>query len=130
MKYYRIFICVLLCAVITVNVFADTRNSYIFDYKDEKITVTFESLLSEESCKEISDRLVYGRGDDEISTLSFCWLFGHNLTSSTSIVITHELNTTSPRCLKEVYNVTTCSKCDYMEKELISSYFIQCHPET
>lgn len=130
MKYFRIFICVLLFAVLAVNIVAEANNSYTFDYKEENITVTFESQLSEESCKEISDFLVYGNKDARISTLSFCWLFGHNLTTSNVIVIKHEVNPISPRCLRETHEVKTCSKCDYMEDEIISSVYISCHPET
>ena len=129
MKFLRIFMCALLCVVMAVNICAETSNSYFFDYQKENITISFESALDEKSCKAISDHLVYGESDNEISKISFCWLFGHNLSTSSVVVIRHEVKPISPRCLRELHIVTTCSKCDYMEDEIVSSVYISCHPE-
>ena len=129
MKYFRVFVCILLCAVLALNICAETCTTYTFDYHDENITVNVESSLDEKGCKKIADYVVYGKDDAEIKTISFCWLFGHDLSTSTVTVIKHKVSPTSPRCLEEIHEVTICSKCDYMEDKIISSVYIPCHPE-
>ena len=119
----------LLCMVMAVNICAETSSAYIFEYQNENMTICFESALDEKTCKAISDHLAYGVSDNEISRISFCWLFGHDLTVSPVTVIKHKVKPYAPRCLKEEHDVTTCSKCDYMEDEIISSVYIPCHPE-
>ena len=128
MKFLRIFICALLCVIMAVSVCAETCTTYTFDYYDENITVNVESSLDETDCKKIADYVVYGKDDAEINTISFCWLFGHDLSTSSVIVIRHKVSPTSPRCLEEKHRVTTCSKCDYMKDEIASSHYIPCHP--
>ncbi|MBQ7348158.1 MAG: hypothetical protein IJW55_09380 [Clostridia bacterium] len=57
-----------------------------------------------------------------------CTLFGHKYTLETVQVITHNVYGEEPKCLKEVYNVSTCSRCDYIEEELLSTVRISCCP--
>lgn len=129
MKYFRLLVCTLLGAVLAVNICAETSGSYIFNYEDKNITVSFDSSLDEKTCNEISDRLIYGSSEAKPSAISFCWLFGHDLTTSTVTEIKHKAKPKSPRCLQERHAITTCSKCDYMEDEIVSSVYIACHPE-
>ena len=79
-----------------------------------------------EQYEKIADRLVYG---DEYLTnrISWCWLLGHDIESNMVSVTTHNVRSVSPRCLMKVYNVETCSKCDYYKEELISSTYVVCH---
>ena len=55
-----------------------------------------------------------------------CTLFGHKIESSVVTAVTHKAKATDPRCLEETFNVETCSRCDYTNKTLISSYYISC----
>ena len=111
-----------------MNICAETKSIYIFDYEKEQITVKIESSLSEENCKKMTERIVCGKDGKETSTISFCWLFGHDLSSSSVAVIKHKVRSTLPRCIKEYHLVTICSKCDYMEDRIISLNYIDCHP--
>ena len=58
-----------------------------------------------------------------------CTLFGHKNTSETVISVTHKYNVESPRCLQEVFAVTSCSRCGESSVERLSFSFISCCPE-
>lgn len=55
-----------------------------------------------------------------------CTLFGHKTESSVVTAVTHKAKATSPRCLRETYEVETCSRCDYVKSTLIGSEYIVC----
>ena len=119
---------VLVCIMMLVTVSGSDSGTLVIEYTDDDITVVFENAAgnNEEFYKRIADRLVYG---DEYSTskLSWCWLFGHNIQTNTVNVTTHNVRSVSPKCLRNTYNVETCSKCDYYNEELIASAYIVCH---
>lgn len=65
--------------------------------------------------------------DDGVETCGvLCTLFGHKLETSTPSTITHNARTTAPRCLRRVYSVESCTRCDYSSKTLKSSTYISC----
>ena len=122
---------VIICLIVTMNiVFADSSREIRMEYEDKDITVIFDGSSSDDElvCKKIADRLVYGDSDNEIEPMSLCWLFGHDITTSSVTVITHKVAKYSPRCLEELYHVQTCSKCDYYKEECLSAVYIVCHP--
>lgn len=96
---------------------------------DAEYTVEFENTnLSEEQREAIAHNLVFGE-DDTVQTYGLmCTLFGHNTEENKVSVITHKVKTTSPRCKRETYNVTICTRCDYQEQELTSTSYIVCCP--
>lgn len=55
-----------------------------------------------------------------------CTLFGHDLESGTTYTITHKVNSTSPRCLREYYSYEICNRCDYESYILKNSQYIVC----
>ena len=57
-----------------------------------------------------------------------CTLFGHNYTVTTSTTVTHNVYTTSPKCVMNTYETKTCTRCGHTEKTLLSSTRIStCH---
>ncbi len=132
MKKIRFAICAVLCIIMTASVIsADESHQLTIDYEDENKTVIFDSVQSgeEEKYRRIADYLVYGPDEYAASPASLCWLFGHDLTTTTSEVVTHKAKSLAPRCLKEKHRIETCSKCDYVNDEVTSSSYIYCHPE-
>ena len=71
----------------------------------------------ETDCDDCEDTATYGL---------MCTLFGHKLETSTAYTITHKASATDPRCLKNLYSVAACTRCDYTTKELISTEYISC----
>lgn len=72
----------------------------------------------------------YANGGEEtegVATYGLtCTLFGHKLETTRVSKTTHEVRSTSPRCLKKIYDYSTCTRCDYEESVLISSAYIVC----
>ena len=55
-----------------------------------------------------------------------CTLFGHKTTTESVIVVEHCVQAAQPRCVKHYEYLTTCSRCDYTEVEIVSSEYIYC----
>lgn len=129
MKKIKFIIIPLLCMMLSVNIMAHTAGGGVYEFADEDKVVTFEDdcTLTEDEQQAVAERLVYGSAEDSgIQTYSWCWLTGHNLSYNTVAVITHKARATQPRCLEERYNVATCSNCDYMEEDLLTTVYIIC----
>jgi hypothetical protein len=112
-------------------------HSMVFYYPGKEIIVENSDGLDYETMQFIADSIAYA-GFPQLVNPShaalpaniLCTLFGHNLTTSTVIEVTHNVYTTSPKCVQKTYDVTTCtrSSCDYFEKVLVSSKRISsCH---
>ncbi len=128
MKKIKFIIVPLLCMILSVNIIAHTAGG-VYEFEDENKIVTFEDdcTLTANEQQAVAERLVYGSPEDSgIHTYSWCWLTGHDLSHNMVGVITHKVRTAQPRCLKETYDVATCSKCDYMEEDLLTTVYIIC----
>lgn len=55
----------------------------------------------------------------------FC-LFGHNLTTERTPVTHHRYYPTVPRCLREYYDISACSRCDYVSSSFVTSEKVFC----
>lgn len=98
--------------------------------KETEYTVEFENTnLSEEERQAIAYNLVFGKEDAAQTYGIMCSLFGHKTEQNTVAVITHKFKAIAPRCQRQSYLVTTCTRCDYQEQELSSTIFIYCCPE-
>ena len=131
-KMKRNIIISIVCLMILSTVFITAAHSSEFYYEDEDITITFESDtdLSYEQKQAIADKIVYGSyNDDQISTYSWCWLVGHDTVLNAVAAIQHKVEETTPRCIKRVYEVESCTACDYIKEDLISTTYIDCCPE-
>lgn len=66
---------------------------------------------------------------EQSSTYGFsCWLLGHKYEYDTVSTITHCVNSTDPRCLKEFFEIGLCSRCGDTTTELIGQQYISCCP--
>ena len=84
--------------------------------------------ISEETKARILEYYsVENPADDGVATCGVtCTLFGHKLESSTVTTVSHKVRTTSPRCLKKVYDYEACTRCDFETSSLTSSFYIVC----
>lgn len=76
--------------------------------------------------------LAFMRGEEETDPIQdrniICTLFGHNYTTTASTSVTHNVYTTSPKCVRNTYETKTCTRCGHTETELIESVRIStCH---
>lgn len=95
-------------------------------YNCENITIEFHNEVS----NEVQERIVaHFHGEDEniVSPRGLtCTLFGHKLETGTTSVVTHNVRTSAPRCLRETYDYEICSRCDYSEYTFLYSEYIYC----
>lgn len=133
MKKLKIMLAIVLCMVFSIPFSANTMVESVFYYQEEDITVVFdsESILSSEQKQFVADKIVSGESivAEGISTYSLCWLTGHDIISEAVFAVEHKVRLDSPRCNKKTYNVESCTKCDYMEYELVSEIYHVCCPE-
>lgn len=101
--------------------FADSN-----DFSEAEITFEFYNEVSEATKKKIishftgdSKTIIEERGIT-------CTLFGHDIETGSTAVVTHKVKTTAPRCLRETYSYEICSRCDYEEYTFLYSEYIYC----
>lgn len=99
----------------------------------ENIVVTYGEtnfIFANDTPVEIQERFIayyFGEEDDGAEAYGLtCTLFGHKLETTTVTTVTHKVRTTAPRCLKELHQVETCSRCDYTNDTVINSVYISC----
>ena len=110
----------LLCAMIIPTSAAETH---------EHIDIYIENENISEETKEKIIAFYSNGGEEKDSTATYgltCTLFGHKLESTLVTKITHEVRTTSPRCLQKKYNYESCTRCDYEASTLVSQMYIAC----
>ncbi len=107
-----------------------SNTTYNYEIDNAYYTVEFsnDNLTTEE--QEIVATQLVGLNDDSLGTYGLgCILFGHDYKYTSASVISHKVRTYSPRCKREIYDVTYCEDCDYTEQTLIGTMYIDCCPE-
>ena len=120
--------------LVVVSVFCVMSiSAYAEDANENTVTVTVNEtvfVFAADTTEDFRNKFIahYFSHEDE-GTAAYgltCTLFGHKIESSVVTTITHKAKATDPRCLRETYNVETCSRCDYTSKTMIGSAYISC----
>lgn len=132
-RILSVFMASVLCAIsatVITSATAEAVDSAINIVSgDVEYTVEFEdTTLTEEQQQAIAESLVNGENCEAHTYGLVCTLFGHDIEESTVSVITHKVKTTSPRCKRQMYQVTICNRCDYQTQELSGTSYIVCCP--
>ena len=97
------------------------------------VTITVnetEFIFDVETTEDFRDKFIanYFNGEDDGATAYglTCTLFGHKIESTTVAAVTHKVLSTAPRCRREIYDVDTCTRCDYTKSTLKTSSYIDC----
>lgn len=128
-KFIAIFLTFILF-VSSLNLFAyaeeSTENNEFNDtFVSDNLTIFFDQNTSEIAKERIIAHFTQKDSTVESKGLT-CSLFGHNLETGVTHTVTHKVNATSPRCLRETFDYEICSRCDYSEYTLIASTYIVC----
>ncbi len=125
------FLLVIMCICMAVTSYALAGNNSVFEYDDLDVTIVFDgtSQLSDDTQQYIADLIAYGDSNEGISTCAACWLVGHNLTAELVAQIEHKADVLAPRCYKTMYEVETCSSCNYVNITELGGTYINCCPE-
>ena len=126
-KFFAIIMVVVsLFSVMSVSAFAEEASEDTITVIVNEIEFVFDADTTEEF-RNKAIAAYFNESDEDVKTYGLmCTLFGHKLESKVITAITHKVRSTSPRCLRERYEVQACSRCDYITKSLISSSYIVC----
>lgn len=114
-----------------VNASGET-DTYTYVVDGEECTVDFTGSSLDDAKRQLVAESILGiREDDGDTTYGLmCNLFGHKKASETRTVYRHQMSVTEPRCAIETWEITTCTRCDYLEQTMITrQYIYNCCPE-
>ena len=97
----------------------------------DNYTIIFNeaSTLTQDEMLRIAQARVNYNPEENSETSTYgvmCNLFGHKTTTETISVIEHCVQEAQPRCLQTYEDLTVCSRCDYVEVDVLSSVHIFC----
>lgn len=116
----------LLCITMPITAYANDFFGNAYEIDNTTIQFASDSVFTEEEQLKIVNKFI--TDESEIAPINImCSIFGHKYTSEIVTTVTHEVRTSSPRCLREKFNVSVCSRCGYTKTEHISSEYINCH---
>ena len=123
----KIIICLValtLISVMSISAFAATGDTYTYEFGNKTVVFNSDTIFEESERVQIAQSLA----DDTTapSTCGILCLFGHDYEAENVATITHCVYDTQPKCLKEIFEVKKCTRCDYTESELLSSAYIVC----
>ncbi len=123
---------ILMVAILTIcSTLGVSANDMVGNqYQIDGITVVFDvdSKFSDQQQEMIANLLVHPENGVALANL-ICNIFGHKNTTEGVTTITHKVSATDPRCLRELFTVTICSRCDESTVERNAAYYIPCCPE-
>lgn len=127
-KIAIVLLTIILSISTTLSISADEMASNT--YQIDNVTVVFDvdSQFSVEQQEMIAQLLVnpeYGVSQANL----ICNIFGHKNTQEGVTTITHKVLAESPRCLQEMFTITTCSRCNESTVERNGMFYITCCPE-
>ena len=123
-----LIICLLVC-MFSISSSATDNGTNIFIYGEKEIIVE-NTELSYEEMKAIADVVAGIESEPQSNARGILCIFGHKIATSEVTEITHNAYTTTPKCIKNIYDVEYCTRdnCDYIEETLITSTRIAtCH---
>ena len=86
-------------------------------------------IFEDDVCREKAELLTAViNGEDVENPRNLLCLFGHNTTTTTVWVVTHNVWTTTPKCRQQMYRIIYCTRsgCNYNTGSIISDGRIPC----
>ena len=123
-----IFMVIFLIICSILNTSADEEIGNVYQFENTTVIFEADSEFSVEQQEIIANFIVnpeYGIAKVNI----ICDIFGHKNTIEGVTTITHKVSAESPRCLQELFTITTCSRCDQTTVERDAYFYISCCPE-
>lgn len=121
-----ILVVVSLFSVMSICAYAEETTESTVTVTVNETDFIFNANTSEDFRGKAIARYFNSDDDGAVAYGLTCTLFGHKLESSVITTITHKVNATDPRCLRETYDTEACTRCDYANAVLIGSEYITC----
>ena len=127
MKIKKLLSLILAISILSCIFLMPTNATGAESYENIEIVIVNQNISEETKAKAIAFYTNDGEEQEGNTTYGLtCTLLGHKLETTVVYKITHEVRTTSPRCLKKTYNYDACTRCDYEKSTLTSSTYIIC----
>ena len=127
MKIKKLLSLILAISILSCIFLMPTNATGAESYENIEIVIVNQNISEETKAKAIAFYTNDGEEQEGNTTYGLtCTLLGHKLETTVVYKITHEVRTTSPRCLKKTYNYDACTSCDYEKSTLTSSTYILC----
>ncbi len=100
------------------------------EYQIGNKTIVFEadSAFTVEEQQAIAELLANPENGVAAANI-LCSVLGHKNTTEFVTAVIHCASATAPRCKQEIYEVTTCSRCDENSVVLVNTIYVSCCPE-
>lgn len=127
----RIITASLIISLLTISLIAADRITDSNKVIQEDITIIYSDTtqLTTLQKEQISSYLVTGEQSKQMQAMGLlCTLLGHNMedTGEGIIKITHRAFATQPRCLKQTYAISSCTRCGELSSKLIGDVVMSC----
>lgn len=127
----RKLIAVVLLSVTLITVFGTgltlsthENEEYIYTYGDKTVSFECNTPFNEEQRQAIANGMF---GIEEVPMIAPLAACSHTYTTGTATSTSHNVYSSSPRCVNYTYSVTICSLCSYISSQtLIISERIGC----
>ena len=121
-----LFVSIILTFALMAHANETATNSFYFEDVEVEILFEEDNTLSEAQKEQIAEKLAYDL--DPVETRAWCWLTGHDKVVHTVTKVTHKVREYVPRCFEEIFNITTCNKCNYYYEERVAYGYVPCCP--
>lgn len=128
MKTKNLF-AILLVLTLLICTFVIPTSAKESTLNNRNVEIIINSEVSAETKAKIERYFATGEPATDGDVLTYgltCTLFGHEIESTVVSTINHKVRSTSPRCLKKIYDYEACTRCDYENAELAKSSYIVC----
>lgn len=115
---------ILTFSVMSISVYAENADEICVTVNGTEFI--FEADATEEYINSFIEDY-FNPSDDTAQTYGLtCTLFGHDIETSYVTTTTHKARSSAPRCLQQLNQVETCSRCDYVNRTILKSEYISC----
>ena len=127
-RFITLFLAIIIALSTTLISSATTSTGTTIESNGFTVTFTSDSNFTAEEQQLIVDHIFSSMSSNEADTTYnlLCTLFGHKTTTESITVVEHCASDTQPRCRRSLQDVTTCSRCDYVDISVFSSTYIYC----
>lgn len=127
-RFITLFLAIIVVISMTLIASAKASTGRTIEIDGFSVIFDADSTFTVEEQQLIAEKIVSNNTENKIATTYnlMCTLFGHKTTTETITVIEHCVRESLPRCIKSLQDVTTCSRCDYVTTDIVSSTYFYC----
>ena len=127
-RFISLFLAIIVAIFMTLISSASSSTGTTIEIAGFSVIFNADSAFTAEEQQLIAEKAVANNTENETDTTYnlLCTLFGHKTSTESITVIEHCVREAQPRCTRSLQDVTTCSRCDYVDISVFSSTYIHC----